>query len=220
MQQSLILIQAKNRLYQDSARLVFFGFDECFDCINQLASMLHLPGADVELKGTEEQYAQYWAYMKRYETSAANKRTWFDPGTPEAVRKALDVARLRGRRLRLWIGDMKTGRDWMEQDNVIGYIGRSPGPMRRPTLLKSRLSRNGQIISTINLVRIMDIRDRKEVYRHSEYYFPRFTQDTDTYKVAPFFIRDMSGETITRFETATARQRWIEFMEGKRFTIK
>jgi hypothetical protein len=196
------------------------GPDQCFSHTLQLAELLNLPKPELEQQGTLAQYHQYDDYVQRFGASKViGKRTWFEPGTPPGVCNALDTARIRGNRVRLWSGGPVTGEAWWETDNVIGYIGRTSGPLRQPTLIKSRYGTKGERLSTLCVVRIMDTKTRKELYRHPHYHMREFVLSKDSYHPhAPFIICSKQGETLTRFEDKSARQRWIEFMNGDRFT--
>lgn len=215
----MVAILKKEKLYRDSERLCFLSFNHCFDYLVQFSEMLHLPHPDPKEKGTVYQYEQYWVYKCRYEISPENKNTWFEPNTLPGIRAALDAARIKGRRVRLWMGDTYTGEDWMEYEDVVGYIGRTYGPMKMPTLLKSRLSKKGLILSTIDLVRIMDVKSRKDLYKHPKFHTLGFVSGKDDYKAAPFTLLDRQGNIVTRFPAPKARECWLEFIRGERFTL-
>jgi hypothetical protein len=71
--------------------------------------------------------------------------TAYHVDTPIEVINALETARIarqfgRRLRLRLFLGDPETGRDWGEEYDVIGYIGRSGGHIKIPLLLPNATS--------------------------------------------------------------------------------
>jgi hypothetical protein len=96
--------------------------------------------------------------------------------TPEAVVNIIEDA-LRNRfeiRLRFGYGDTKDGRDWGEQCDTTGYIGRSSGTIKVPLLLSKITSHDGGSLLDHCIVRIESKRrkdhDFTEVYRHPKYH--------------------------------------------------
>ena len=91
--------------------------------------------ADVEL-GSMAAYEKYLQVHELWRSSRACERTYFSPGTAPEVIKLLERYRKDGeRQLRLWLGDPSTGRDWCDEYDVVGRIGRSMGPVRVPLLI-------------------------------------------------------------------------------------
>ena len=56
--------------------------------------------------------------------------TSYDARTPDEVVRVLEQARLNHTRLHISLGDTITGRNWLEENDVYGDIGRSTGPIR------------------------------------------------------------------------------------------
>lgn len=52
------------------------------------------------------------------------------------VAKLLEHFRDSGRLLRLFLGVRETGRDWMEKNDMVGYVGRSSGSQKVPLLIQ------------------------------------------------------------------------------------
>lgn len=73
--------------------------------------------------------------------------------------------------LRLFYGDPETGRDWMEEADVIGEVGRSTGAHKIPLLIEPGED-GGPGILTKNVVRLMGAESGKELYRHPKYHLP------------------------------------------------
>ena len=67
--------------------------------------------------------------------------TWYYEETDDEVIEVLENARLSGTRIRIYLGDKETGRDWGEVCDVTGYVGRSMGPIKIPILLHNARSR-------------------------------------------------------------------------------
>src|ERR1039457_5780938 len=47
------------------------------------------------------------------------------------------------KRIRLFYGDIETGKCWNEENDVIGYIGRSTGSIRIPLMIHNKNSSGG-----------------------------------------------------------------------------
>ena len=78
--------------------------------------------------------------------------TYYHDRTPHAVISILETARANGTRLKLFYGDVKTGRLWGDVET--GYIGRSPGPEKIPLAVYNRRSSGGPGILEHCIVRI------------------------------------------------------------------
>lgn len=102
--------------------------------------------------------------------------TAYHEETPENIVQILESARASNRstRLRFCFGDVDTGRDWGEVNDIEGYIGRSTGSIKIPLLIKTVNSSGGGALLDHCIVRI----ERKErgdksyteVYRHPLYH--------------------------------------------------
>lgn len=93
----------------------------------------------------------------------------FDVNTPEKVVNLLLYymnARPR-QRIRVFYGDTKTGKDWGEEWDTMGYVGRSGGTVKIPLLVNNARSYGGDAIKTGSIVRITV--DRRNVYVHPKY---------------------------------------------------
>jgi hypothetical protein len=91
--------------------------------------------------------------------------------TPDAVCNIL--ARYcgnRNQRVRIFLGDTKTGKDWFESYDTIGYIGRSCGTVKIPLLIHNTRSMGGSVILEHCIVKITV--DKKTVYQHPNYHCP------------------------------------------------
>ena len=91
--------------------------------------------------------------------------------TPDAVCNIL--ARYcgnRNQRVRIFLGDTKTGKDWFESYDTIGYIGRSCGTVKIPLLIHNTRSMGGSAILEHCIVKITV--DKKTVYQHPNYHCP------------------------------------------------
>lgn len=153
------------------------GFDVLFGRLTELSKRLVSAGMACAApsrkeKGTLKQYQAYQVAMQLYET-LNDKKTWFDSDTPYKVRTLLERYRRSGKELRIFYGDRQTGRDWLEEFDTVGTIGRSTGAMKVPLLMIDEYG--GTAISTNSIVRLMDVESGEELYRCKNYHQPSLT---------------------------------------------
>lgn len=192
-----------------------YGFDNCYRDAKALAQRLgrnDLAPRQEEI-GSLEQYEQYQRLIRL--ASGCNLGTWFSPDTPQRVQEVLENARLNDIRLRLFYGDDVTGRDWLEENDVVGCIGRSTGTMKVPLLLDNRRSCGGPAILDNRIVRIISTSDKRELYRHPQYHQADLSIVLNEH---PDYAASVTanGETHARFKTVKSAQNWIAFMRGER----
>lgn len=127
----------------------------------------------------------------------------------------------RDTRIRVWYGDTKTGRSWIEENDVTGYVGRSAGTVKVPILINNIRSCGGGAILCERVVKIVDTRTRRVLYQH-----PTFNQPVYSYRMDNGSARvDMTENQNTTFwakffgQRAEARAaRFCDFMNGKRMS--
>lgn len=100
-----------------------------------------------------------------------NGTTYHDE-TPAEVIRVLENARIGERRIRLCYGDVKTGRDWLEEYDVTGRVGRSTGTTKIPLILANSRSSGGPGILDHCIVRITTSTKGKVLYSHPLYHKP------------------------------------------------
>lgn len=146
--------------------------------------------------GTVAQYQQY----KDFLSIVGNRKTgtWFDYQTPTKVRNILEDYRKSGEPLRLFYGDRKTGRCYMEENDVLGRIGRSTGTMAIPLLIEEGEGGGAGILDS-SIVRIIDANTREELYRHKTYQLPEME------------IRQVEPELLAKGYTHGV---WVKNKEG------
>lgn len=95
----------------------------------------------------------------------------FDQRTPTTVCNILaNCCGNRNKRVRIFLGDATTGKDWFECYNTIGYIGRSTGPVRIPLLIPRKDSLGGSTILDYCIVKITI--DKEVIWQHKNYHAP------------------------------------------------
>lgn len=143
--------------------------------------------------------------------------TSYDARTPDEVIRVLENARQSGKRVRVFYGDTATGRDWMEENDVMGTIGRSTGTNKIPLLIANARSMGGGAILDHCIVRITI--DKKDVYRHPSYHIGDITirDITDRrllsrgYTVAV----DVNGDNRANFKTRERAESYVKFIKGE-----
>lgn len=220
-----------------------FGFDNCYrdavamaDRMNALKSVnngLEYLAPTADMIGTIECYEAYQELVQQFAKHPASKRTWFTPGTPTKVQSILENARKdryghqdQGTILRLFLGDPVTGRDSCEENDVVGFIGRSTGSQKVPLLIEPLWSRydvlesaeGGGAISTDRILRIIELITGNDLYRHPKYQVPAFSIHADEAdKTHPIKVKRDNQEQAAFSDHETAGE-YVAFLQGYRVT--
>lgn len=135
--------------------------------------------------------------------------------TPAAVVEWLERARLNRIRLHVSYGDAVTGKDWLEEFDITGYVGRSMGPVKVPLLIANRRSTGGGAMLDHCIVRIRESAGGRILYQHPAYHFgtlairqkaePVTLPDGRTLNID--VVRD--GELHAAFESMDKARRWV-----------
>ncbi|WP_425953117.1 hypothetical protein [Ralstonia pseudosolanacearum] len=199
------------------------GFDVCYRESLALALAMGLKEKcpkESEV-GTIGQYNQYRHLINLAGQHPAFKTTtWFNMETPMRVREILENARLRKFRIRIFYGDVETGRDWLSEYDVVGRVGRSGGILKVPLMIATSSSTGGPAILDSRILRIIDCESKLELYRHPLYQAPVFEAvSADQLELA----RDgyvaavkVNGAVHAHFKKDSSAARWIAFMKGER----
>ncbi len=153
--------------------------------------------------------------MKNYKQSNG---TSYDERTPDEVVAVLESARQNRTRLHVSLGETEgpqAGRDWLEDSDVMGYIGRSMGPVKVPLLIANRRSTGGGAILDHCIVRIRTSSGGRVLWMHPHYHNgvleirqkaePITLQDNRVLTVD--VLRD--GEPHAAFESVEKARRWV-----------
>lgn len=116
-------------------------------------------------------------------------------------------------RIRVFFGDTLTGKDWLEENDTIGTIGRSTGNIKIPLLLKNSSSYGGGALLDHCIVKITI--DKITVYEHENYHLGELTiEEIDmneyTHRVC------IDGEEHANFKTRERAENYILFLKGER----
>lgn len=143
---------------------------------------------------------------------------WFSTETPQKVKDVLANAHNTSYkpRLRLYLGDAKTGKPWLEENDVLGYIGRSTGTQKVPLLIYSSNSHGGGRILDHCIVAIQDT-NKNWLYKHEGFNVPNLTKTViGSDNEYPVSVALVGGGVVARFKTELKANNWIKFMTGQR----
>lgn len=125
------------------------------------------------------------------------------------------------RRVRVWYGDVKTGRSWNDEHDIMGYIGRSTGDKKIPLLVNNSKSYGGGALLDHCIIRIDDIKAKKTLYKHDNFHTDLFEEPSYSEDFTMFEVKraTLSGvEVFARFKTYDKAVKYLKFMEGERYS--
>jgi hypothetical protein len=137
--------------------------------------------------------------------------TSYDILTPDAVVRVLESVRQSGRRVRLYYGDVVTGRSWGDEFGMAGTIARSMGPVRIPILIETARSFGGGGLLDACIIKIRDTHKPYSIlYIHPLFNTPvrELVVPSDLPEYAASVTAD--GGVEARFRTVRAAQRYID----------
>lgn len=189
------------------------GFEHVFKQLKQLVARLNLSiQIREDEKGTIGQYADFQRAIN--EAAKANlKETWFNLDTPVKVRRILEQYRKSGKAIRLFYGDVERGEDWLEENDVVGKIGRSSGTFKIPILLQNGEAWGVSILDHA-IVRLMDVADRKVLWEHPKYQAPQLQIVAERVGEDPYSVF-VDGGPHASFRTLAKAAQWVAFMAGE-----
>lgn len=136
--------------------------------------------------------------------------------TSSRVATLLNNLSMSQQRIRLVYGDTATGKDWLEEYDVIGIIGRSTGAKQIPLLIKNSRSTGGGSILDHCILKIVDVKSKRVLYQHEKYAEPKFEiiflAITGQYSVT------VDSKVQANFKTEKQAQNYIDFMLCKRMS--
>lgn len=136
--------------------------------------------------------------------------THYHPETPDALIRLLEQLRESRRLVVLRYGDVKTGRDWLEENDVVGRIGRSTGICKIPLIVPPR-SLGGPGMLEHCIVRILTNSGKRELYRLPNYHHPKLTIQPTVSPPSPKLCTTLlaDGKVHALFNGEEAAQRWL-----------
>ena len=141
--------------------------------------------------------------------------TSYHDQTPDEVIRVLESARQNRTRLHISLGDQQTGKDWLEEFETHGYVGRSMGPVKVPLLIANTRSLGGGSILDHCIVRIRESAGGRVLWQHPDYHHGRLEIRQ---KAEPVTLPDgrilrvevvQDGNEQAAFENVTQARRYI-----------
>jgi hypothetical protein len=134
--------------------------------------------------------------------------THYNEGTDMKVIEILESARKNDIRIRIFSGDTETGQEWLEEYNIMGYVGRTTG-RHSPILVHNKRSFGGGLISIDCILKITI--NKQVVYQHPNYKpLELKVYKHNTPSEYPYGVNDHAN-----FKTQAEAERWVEFMMGR-----
>lgn len=141
--------------------------------------------------------------------------------TPQGVINALESARARRVRVRVWYG--KDGTSWDEENDIMGYIGSSTGPKCIPLMVNNNRSMGGPHLLDHCIVKIVETADHTILYKHPQFKQGVFTAQGETGNTKDNFwtwaqvLRDGKA-WAPQCKSRLAAERLAAFMNGIRMS--
>jgi len=98
--------------------------------------------------------------------------TYFHIDTPNEVCNVLNNYLHTNKRVKIYLGDIKTGKDWHEEHDTIGTIGRSTGNVKVPLLIATSRSNGGNAILDHCILKIKETKTGYVPYCAKNYIAP------------------------------------------------
>ena len=136
--------------------------------------------------------------------------------TTSRVSTLLNNLKMSQQRVRLVYGDTDTGKDWLEEYDVIGTIGCSTGTNRIPLLIKNSRSLGGGSILDHRILKIVDVKSKCVLYQHEKYVTPEF--ELGFLAITGQYSVSVGGEIQANFKTEKQAKNYIDFMLCKRMS--
>jgi hypothetical protein len=137
--------------------------------------------------------------------------TAYHLATDDNIVKILESARKSRDRIRIFLGDVDTGKCWLEEYDIMGYISRSSGNIKVPILLNTIRSNGGGAILDHCIVRITN--KKRTVYSHPNFHIGDF-EIREGNKTYPAMVY-IDGKNHANFNSKEKAERWIKFMKGE-----
>jgi hypothetical protein len=136
--------------------------------------------------------------------------------TNDKIIEVLESARANKTRIRIFYGDQNTGKDWNEEWDIMGTIGRSTGTIKIPLLIKNSRSFGGGGLLDHCIVKITI--DKKVVYKHPAYNIAKFdiiaTNNRELRNKGYFWTVIKDDKEHANFKTEKQACNFIDFITG------
>jgi hypothetical protein len=147
--------------------------------------------------------------------------------TPDEVVRVLDSARRHRTGIRLRYGHTEPdhpecGRDWMEENDVAGYVSNTVGPLKVPILVHNARSDGGMALLDNCIVKIVTSKGKRVLYQHPKYNRPTITVreieqgekvgHIDLWAKGYTHTVCFDGQMTANFKSLAAAQRFVQKM--------
>lgn len=216
-----------------------FGFENCYKELKALREAMALaPPAASEI-GTLEQYAQYREALDAFARHPAAKNTWYHPDTPIQVQHLLELLRCERSKVRVYYGDSDTGVSWLEENDVIGRIGRSTGTLKIPLLIAENEDGGPALLDhCIVCIQRAGQGGGELLYRHPHFRVPALRVVPCTQPMGyAYAVEQAKSEppapagwllgddqfpefsVVANFKSEAKAHRYVAFMQGRRMSL-
>lgn len=132
----------------------------------------------------------------------------FDADTPEKVVNLILRYLNTDQRIRIFYGDRRTGEDWGDEFEIMGYVRNSAGRTKIPLLVYNKKSFGATGMLTGSIVRITV--DKRDVYRHPKYRCDAVAKGNQVY---------LNGKLFGTLKSHDKAEKTAAFLRGERNTI-
>lgn len=141
-------------------------------------------------------------------------KTHFHTDTPRKLRSLLDMLREARQPVRLVYGDTDTGQAWMEENDVVGTIGRSTGTQRVPLLIPlAGDTSGGPALLDHCVLGVQSVPTGEWLYSRAEgVVWPQLS--VNCCEVSQFNPSTTAYGVVARFPSEPEAQAWAAFMQG------
>ena len=155
--------------------------------------------------------------MKEYKTING---TSYDVRTPDEVVAILENARQNRTRLHVSLGETEgpeAGNDWLEENMVHGFIGRSTGSIKIPLLIHNRRSLGGPGLLDHCIVRIRTSSGGRILWQHPGYHHGQIEIRR---KSEPLTLADGRVLTVSVFRGDQEQAAFEDMTKARRYISK
>jgi hypothetical protein len=139
--------------------------------------------------------------------------TFYHASTPVAVIRVLEAARADGKTIRIHVGDVNTGRDWLEEHDVKGTVGRSTGSIKIPLLIEKG-EHGGSGLFDHCIVKILSVASGRTLYVNPNYTLGNLTLQTHSDVKGYTTEVHLNGAVHARFKDVFSACKWMTEMHG------
>lgn len=155
--------------------------------------------------------------MEAKENYIVEGGTSYPKDTPAELIHILEQCRKNRTRIRIHLGDEK--KPWLEEFDVVGYVGRSTGRHKEPLLIHNARSTRGGSLLTDCIQAVQETATGRYLWKSEHFRLPdiRIAKDHSYHKMLPYRA-DVDGKLHARFPSMTKANNWRSFMRGERMT--